>query len=650
MENKNTKKTSKKIHEVKMRNKLEDSIKISEPNRNYIKINGKKIENIIKDNVEKMLTINGEIDPANIVNNDIVDLNLLSLYDSNNNLINYDLEGVKKGKEYWENQADEYIKILKDKLAEDISNLSNDDLNEKIASHNKEFLNIYIAGIRTNALDLANESTRIGYANRLANAITDLQIQDIAKIGGTIFLELDLDKKPYQFIYYTDIANLKKIQEHIKSTIKKLSKSMEDIKNTNSFIYDMIKQDLVQLELLSQIKKVDNMYLEQKSFYDKRTKKRKKIDKLLKDISKKYKKHSEYLKTVSTKDFPISKRERMLQQVAMQDKNIENTNITTTLVGKFFYNGKYEVGTSYPVVIDKERDIQTNFTLIETGNAIRLAGTDKTITLTKDLKAINDAVGTLIDSKYNFITSKQLYNFITKGKISNDYVPPKNIDELLDKLNKLKITGEIDATMQLQDKGYKAIADEYERATGEKSTPKLQKDLVSFEILKDVILPNKEKTDLILFTSYPLLYHYAKLLKQIAPVPAEIKDINYTPKPSGKNNTIQITALTSLLRDELINEILLRKSRHNNPINLNNFLANNCNFYDIIDKNNTNIVLNPIQRKKYIAKIETILNNFKDKKFIQDYKVIRKGKIVKHSIQLIFNDVPKLAVKKDTKK
>lgn len=653
MENKEYKKTKKladNLHNVKMKNMLEDSIQISDPNRNYIKINGKKIEDIIKENAEKMLTINGEIDPANIVNNDIVDLNLLSLYDSNNNLINYDLEGVRKGKEYWEEKTDEYIKFLQERLNADLSNISKDELKGLIVEHNREFLTQYKAGISANALNLANESTRLGYANRLANALTDLQVQDIAKISGTKFLELDLDKKPYQFIYYIDLDILKRVQEHIKKTIKKLDTSMEDISDKNSFIYDLLKQDLVQLALLEQIKKVDKMYQEQKSFYDKRNRKRKKIDKLLQDISKKYKDLSDYLSTPRTRALDVSKREDILNQVATQDKNIEKTNYTTTLVGKYFFNGKYEIGTAYPVVIDKDRDIQTNFTLVETGNAIKLAGTDKTITLTKDLKAINDAVGTLIDSKYNVITSKQLYNFITKGKISNDYVPQENIDDLLDKLNKLKITGEIDATIQLQDTGYQAILEDYERTTGEKAQPKLQKDLISFEILKDVVLPNKEKTDLILFTSYPLLYQYAKQLKQIAPVPAEIKDINYTPKPSGKNNIIQITALTSLLRDELISEILLRKSRQNNPINLNNFLAKNCNFYDIIDKNNTDNVLNPNQRKRYIAKIETILNNFKDKKFIQSYKVIRKGKVVKHSIQLIFNDVPKLAVKDNTKK
>jgi len=649
------------MHKAKMDTMLEDSIKINDPNRNYIKINGKKIDDIIKENAEKMLTTNGEIDPANIVNNDIVDLNLLSLYDSNDNLINYDLEGVKKGKDYWEDKADEYYNILKDKLAEDISSTSKDELKELISSHNKQFLTLYIAGLQANALDLAKESVRIGYANRLATSLADLQIQEINKIGVKKFLDLDLSIKPYQFSYFIGLDNLQKIQENTIKTAEGIDNYYKEkypadkykIKWTKTLTernLKLIYSDLRSIAFLEQQQHVENIYKQDKKFYDKRHKKRLAIDKLLVEISNKYKEHSDYLSTPRTRALDVSKREDILNQVATQDKNIEKTNYTTTLVGKYFFNGKYEIGTAYPVVIDKDRDIQTNFTLVETGNAIKLAGTDKTITLTKDLKAINDAVGTLVDSKYNVITSKQLYNFITKGKISNDYVPQENIDDLLDKLNKLKITGEIDATIQLQDTGYQAILEDYERTTGEKAQPKLQKDLISFEILKDVVLPNKEKTDLILFTSYPLLYQYAKQLKQIAPVPAEIKDINYTPKPSGKNNTIQITALTSLLRDELISEILLRKSRQNNPINLNNFLAKNCNFYDIIDKNNTDNVLNPNQRKRYIAKIETILNNFKDKKFIQSYKVIRKGKVVKHSIQLIFNDVPKLAVKDNTKK
>ena len=649
------------IHKAKMDNMLEDSIKINDPNKNYIKINGKKIDDIIKENAEKMLASNGEIDPANIVSNDIVDLNLLSLYDSNDNLINYDLEGVKKGSDYWEEKADEYYNILKETLEQDISSTSKDELKELISNHNKQFLTLYIAGLQANALDLARESTRIGYANRLATSLADLQIQEINKIGVKKFLDLDLSIKPYQFNYFMGLETLQKIQKNCIATAEgidnyykeKYPKDKYTIKWTKTLTernLKLIYSDLRSIAFLEQQKHVEEIYKNDKKFYDKRHKKREEIDKLLEQISIKFKEHNDYLNTPRTRALDVSKREDIINQVALQDRNIEKTNYTTTLVGRYFFNGAYELGTAYPIVVDKERDIQTNFTLIETGNAIKLAGTDKTITLTKDLKAINDAVGTLIDSKYNIITSKQLYNFITKGKISNDYVPQENIDDLLDKLNKLKITGEIDATTQLQDTGYQAILDEYERTTGDKAQPRLQKDLISFEILKDVVLPNKEKTDLILFTSYPLLYQYAKQLKQIAPVPAEIKDINYTPKPTNKNNTIQITTLTSLIRDELINEILLRKSKYNNPINLNHFLASNCNFYDIIDKDNTDLVINPNQRKRYIAKIETILNNFKDKKFIQDYKVIRKGKVIKHSIQLIFNDVPHLAVKKDTKK
>lgn len=655
-------KDNEKQHKIKMTNLTEDSIKVVDPNtKYYVKINGKKIEDVIRDNVEKMISITGEIDPANVVQRDIVDLNLLSMYDSNNNIIHYDLEGVKKGSDYWEKETDKYIKTLKAKAKEDISSLSKDELKEKIESHNKEYLNVYIAGIKANALDLANDNTRRGYANRLADTLTDLQIQEINKIGVKKFLELDLDKKPYQFTYYIDVKDLKTAQKNTIQTAKDIDKYYKELEEkehkkvqwyTPQIERDtrVLFSDIKSIILVEQEHKVKKIYEDSKDFYDKRYKKRLQIDKLLEQISAKYKEHNDYLSTPRYRALDVSNKEDIINKVALQNKAIEKTNYTTTLVGKYFFNGKYEIGTAYPVVIDKDRDIQTNFTLVETGNAIKLAGTDKTITLTKDLKAINDAVGTLIDNQCNIITSKQLYNFITKGKISNDYVPQENIEDLLDKLNKLKITGEIDATIQLQDTGYQAILEDYERTTGEKAQPRLQKDLVSFEIIKDVVLPNKEKTDFILFNSYPLLYQYAKQLKQIAPVPAEIKDINYTPKPSGKNNTIQITALTSIMRDELINEILLRKSRHNNPINLNNFLANNCNFYDIIDKNNTDNVLNPNQRKRYIAKIETILNNFKDKKFIQDYKVIRKGKIIKHSIQLIFNDVPHLAVKKDTKK
>ena len=295
-ETKKAKKIAKNLHEVKMKSMLEDSIKVSDPNRNYIKINNKKIDDIIKENAEKMLTINGEIDPANIVNNHLLDLNLLSLYDSNNNLINYDLEGVRKGKEYWENQTDEYIKILQDRLNTDLSSKTLTDLQKLVSEYNKEFLTNYVVGIKSNALDLADNTTQLGYANRLANSLTDLQAQEIQKIGIEKFLKLDLDKKPYLMIYYMDKDTLKNLQKGAIKTYNNTDKEYNYVKkNREQITFDSLINDILVCNIGEQIRRVKELYKSEKKFYDNRHKKRKIIDKLLIDVSKKYKQKSEEL-------------------------------------------------------------------------------------------------------------------------------------------------------------------------------------------------------------------------------------------------------------------------------------------------------------------------------------------------------------------
>lgn len=621
------------IHKAKMDTILEDSIKVSDPNKNYIRINGKKIDDIIKENAEKMLTINGELDPVNIVNNDMVDLNLLSLYDSNNNLINYDLEGVKKGNDYWENKTDEYIKTLQDRLNEDLSSISKDELKELIVIHNKDFLTQYIAGISANALNLANESTRLGYANRLANALTDLQVQDIAKISGTKFLELDLDKKPYQFIYYIDLDILKRVQEHIKKTIKKLDTSMEDISDKNSFIYDLLKQDLVQLALLEQIKKVDKMYQEQKSFYDKRNRKRKKIDKLLQDISKKYKELNDYFSTPRYRAVDTDS-SNIVEEMQLQDKNLENAKFNTTLLSNKLFTGKdIESGTPYQFSFKEKtslEDITTSITIYDSKSNI--------IKLNKEHRDINDAVGSLLDNGIRYLTLKQLYNFINKGIISNDPVEQEKIDELLEDLYKMDRKADIDATEQFKLRGYQKSLQEYEEKTGTKARPIISQNLINFKILKNIPLPNGEQIDIICFMDYPAIYDYARQYRQLAPYPVEILNLNYSPKNNNKNNTIQINDITRTIRNELIRCIELRKSGINQPLVINNFLCNECQFYDVIDKDiidknkiHTKI-LNKQKRVRYTNNIETILNNFKDKGYIKGYKINKLGKVNKYSI------------------
>ena len=647
MENKDYKKAKKmadNLHNVKMKNMLEDSIQISDPNRNYIKINGKKIEDIIKENAEKMLTINGEIDPANIVNNDIVDLNLLSLYDSNNNLINYDLEGVRKGKEYWEEKTDQYIETLQERLNADLSSISKDELKELIVEHNREFLTTFVAGIKANALDLADKNTQVGYANRLANTLTDLQAQEIQKIGIKKFLKLDLDKKPYPIIYYIDVDTLKNLQKGAIDTYNNAEERYKHIKDTALFksieqiTFDTLISEILVNAIGQQISRVKKIYNDDKKFYDSRHKKRKKIDKLLVDISKKYKELNDYFSKPRYRALDTDG-SNIVEEMQLQDKNLESAKFNTTLLSNKLFTGKdIESGTPYQFSFKEKtslEDITTSITIYDSKSNI--------IQLSKEHRDINDAVGSLLDNGIRYLTFKQLYNFINKGIISNEPVEQDKIDNLLKDLYKMDRKADIDATEQFKLKGYQEYLQEYEKKTGTKARPVISQNLINFKIYKNIPLPNGEQIDIICFMDYPAIYDYARQYRQLAPYPVEILNLNYSPKGNKKDNTTQINEISRTIRNELIRNIELRKSGYNQPLVINNFLCNECQFYDVIDKDiidknkiHTKI-LNKQKRVRYTNTIEVILNNFKDKGYIKDYKVNKLGKVNKYSITFTFN-------------
>ena len=197
---------------------------------------------------------------------------------------------------------------------------------------------------------------------------------------------------------------------------------------------------------------------------------------------------------------------------------------------------------------------------------------------------------------------------------------------------------DIDATEQFKLRGYQKSLQEYEEKTGTKARPIISQNLINFKILKNIPLPNGEQIDIICFMDYPAIYDYARQYRQLAPYPVEILNLNYSPKNNNKNNTIQINDITRTIRNELIRCIELRKSGINQPLVINNFLCNECQFYDVIDKDiidknkiHTKI-LNKQKRVRYTNNIETILNNFKDKGYIKDYKINKLGKVNKYSI------------------
>lgn len=608
----------------------------------YIKINGKKIEDYVIEKAEEMLSKRGDIDPLNLINSDVVDLNLLSVYDNNHNVINYNLEGAKRGNEYWEEKTDEYIKTLEEINSLDISSFNRDKLKDVIVKHNKTFIVEFIMGIKANALDLASESTRLGYASRLADTLTDLQLQEIQKVGIKEFLELDLSNKPTTLNYYIDIEILKKVQEKAKTEFNDLEEKYKNAlktinKTANELIHSLIGSEILVNLLDTQQKKVYEIYIENKDFYDKRHEKRNKIQQLTNEISQKLKEQNAYLNTPRYRALDVDNSD-VLEQMQSQNKDIEKVKINTSLLGnKLFTNKELETGTPYKFSY-KERnnneDITTSITIYDSKSNI--------IKLSKTNRDINDAVGSLLDSGVRFITLKQLYNFINKGIISNEPVEQDKIDELIKDLYKMDRKAEIDATDQFKLKGYQAHLQAYEEKTGLKARPVISQNLINFKMLKNVPLANGELIDVIQFMDYPAVYDYARQYRQLAPYPAEILNLNYSPKGSNDDNTIQINDITRTIRNELIRCIELRKSGVNQPLVINNFLCNECQFYDVIDKDTIDKnkihtkILNKQKRVRYTKSIETILNNFKDKGYIKNYTINKLGKVNKYSITFKF--------------
>ena len=625
--------------DVELEYKLSDTTADS-----YIKINDEKITELLNRNAEQMYTLTGEIDTNSLITSDLLELNLLSLYDiETNEVLDYNFNDVKKGSDYWEQKTDEYIETLKATLEQDITNVEMDELKELIVKQNKGFIKEYLTGIKANALDLADEITRIGYARRLANSLTELQAQELNKVDIDTFLNTDLKIKPYKFMYYIEVDKLERVQQSIINLAQEWEKvDDKDKPSVRQHNIVMLSKFLYVNTLGVQRAKVDAIYQDKKDFYDKRHKKREQIHDLVEKIAKKYKDQQQYLEDRAKPryralDNDSTDSNNIIEEMQRQDKNLESAKFNTTLLSNKLFTGKdLESGTPYQFTYKERKtkeDITTSITIYDSNSNI--------IKLSKEHRDINDAVGSLLDNGIRYLTLKQLYNFINKGIISNDPVEQDKLDDLLKDLYNMDRKADIDATEQFKLRGYQEYLQEYEKKTGIKARPIISQNLINFKILKNVPIQNGEIIDIICFMDYPAIYDYARQYRQLAPYPVEILNLNYSPKNSSKDNTIQINDITRTIRNELIRCIELRKSGINQPLVINNFLCNDCQFYDVIDKDTTDKndihikVLNKQKRIRYTKNIETILNNFKDKSYIKGYKINKNGKVNKYSISFI---------------
>lgn len=626
-------------HRAKMTKWTENSIQFKNAdNSNYIQINDNKLTDAINRQINEMLSLNGEIDTSKIINREIVDLNLLSMYDKNNEIVNYDIKEVDKGAEYWEKETDKYIQYLENLAKQDISNLDRKQFNKLVVKNNEQMIKKYMLGINANAIDLADVGTRYVYAKRMTDSVVELQTREIQKIGYDKFLKTDLDTLT-NFTFLVSKKHLKAMQNNVIDVLDKLhlKDDLGEV-NNNKITISLFRQYIEQIELPKQLEATDKLYNNDKEFYDKRHSKREQIADLLKIIGTKYKEHQDYLDTPRYRAMDTDT--AILEEMHTQSKDIDKAKLNTSLLSNKLFTGKIiDSGEQYAITFlekNTNADITTNITIYDANN--------KEIILNKKHRDINDAVGSLLDAGIRYLTLKQLYNFINKGILTDEPVDKDKLDELLKELNKMDKKADIDATQQFNLRGYQEALQEYEKKTGKRAKPIISQNLINFKLYKNFPLKNGETTTIICFMDYPAVYDYARQYRQLAPYPAEILNIGYSPKNNIKNNTIQINEITKTIRNELIREIELRKNptNINQPIVINNFLCNKCQFYDVIDanivdKNNIHTkVLNKQKRIRYTNHIETILNNFIDKGYIKGYTINKKGRADKYSITIHF--------------
>lgn len=653
------------MDKVKLENTLNNLIDIFKFGIEYLDKPNYNTDEIRK-NAKKILSKKTHLNKLTLPNTNIQFYDLINI----NNETNLNQKISTKYDEFLDN----FIIALNKFLDFDFTDFDDDGFSDVIRCFNHFYVKLYTL-ISPNTQDLFDKTIRYNEIIKNAKIVVDLQINEIENAGYLnnkfLIAKFDADTKP--FTYYTKVEYLETAKEKLNklklnineenislilnneitdedfkaeidaSNLANIYDKIQDIKNNN---YDIVKDflfiTLFNLEIQEHYIKINTIVTNNIESYKKRHNKIKEIDKITSKIVKLFqdtdKKIAEKEKQIKQHQNIFSDNENILKEMQNQNKNLDKAKFNITLLSnKLFLGQDIESGKPYDISFEEKntkRDITTYLTIYDSKSQI--------INLNKEHRDINDAVGTLLDNEYRCISLKQLYNFINKGIISNDSVEEKNLNKLLNNLYKMDRKIEIDATEQFNLAGYKEYLKEYEEKTGTKARPIISQNLLNFKLYKDFPLPNGELTDIIQFMDYPAVYDYARQYRQLAPYPVEILNLNYSPKGSNNDNTIKINDITRGIRNALARCVELRKSGVNRPLVINNFLCNDCQFYDVIDKDIMDKnkihtkVLNKQKRGRYTKNIEIILNNWVDKNYIKGYTINKQGKSPKYSISFKF--------------
>lgn len=182
-----------------------------------------------------------------------------------------------------------YIGLLNSTLKEDLSKYTDEQLQNRIIRHNKEYIDTFINDIKQNAFDLLNDDVFEKYVNLTTTATIELQLKELKKLGYNKFIATDFEKKGLNkdFVLYIDINTLIKIQKELKNVIELGNEITDDIVHSQLYKY--------QKEII--IKNTKKLIKDREKYYISRHNKYLMIQDLLEKINEKFKEQQNKLKT-----------------------------------------------------------------------------------------------------------------------------------------------------------------------------------------------------------------------------------------------------------------------------------------------------------------------------------------------------------------
>lgn len=284
--------------------------------------NTSDIKNVISDDINYMFNNNGEIirddKPYIIIK---MDRDNNQVNDATDDLIYKHLESDYLG------AFKSYLKILKYKLNEDISDKNYDDIKELIKDNNKDYVESYLY-LNQRCYDLQNKKIRDKYILHTSNAITSIQMDNIKKyvvskdttIKEILNNNVILSEQIKNVISKDD---LKEIQEQV----------LKQLDTTTSDAEQLLKDAIFNITFTKQKKVINDRVKNNTSYYRSINRYYKQIDELLIKLRDKY---QNQISNIINSDNLYE-----VQKVKQpKDK-------TYPLIGYRLFNGSYELNKPY---------------------------------------------------------------------------------------------------------------------------------------------------------------------------------------------------------------------------------------------------------------------------------------------------------------